>query len=290
RSYDGHSGWASSRALALAGVTEATPDPKDGTVVREAGSTRPAGTLLEGAMDLVSDKIPQVPLEARKQAIVRALEHAARVGVTALCEVGDRLENLDAYEALDREGRLPVRVIYGPSIDDGIDAYAARRAALLARGSTMLRPGPLKGFVDGVVESNTAALLAPYADGSGPGAPAHLTAERIRDQVMRADRLGIDGAYHPVGDAAVRAGLDAVEAASGDNPPRDRRMRIEHVEVVSREDLPRFRALGVVASMMPRHADPGEEPDGGVWSQKVGPARLPLSFAFADLERAGARL
>jgi predicted amidohydrolase YtcJ len=292
RSYDGHSAWANSRALALAGIDERTPEPKDGRVVRVAGTQRPQGTLLEEAVGLVGDKVPKPSIDERKAAIRRALSHAAQFGVTTLCEVGDDLEDLSVYAALDREGGLALRVVYGPSIDDGIDAYAKVRARLLAerRPGAMLSPGPLKGFVDGVVESNTAGMLAPYADGSGAGAPPHLTKEKILEQVRAADRQGLDVAYHAIGDGSVRAVLDAVEDVQRSEKPWPRRPRIEHVEVVSKEDVPRFSQLGVVASMMPAHAEPGDEPEGGVWAKKVGPERLHRAFAFASLLDARARL
>jgi predicted amidohydrolase YtcJ len=190
RSYDGHSGWANSKAIELAGLNEKSPDPKDGKIIRTPGGNRPQGTFLEEAMELISKQVPKPSFEERRAAVLRALNHAAQTGVTALCEVGDSLENFSVYESLDRDGLLPVRVIYGPAIDDGIEAYSKVRAQFLAsrKGSSMLWPGPLKGFVDGVVESNTAGLLLPYSDGSGRGAPPHLTRNTMSQQVRAAGR------------------------------------------------------------------------------------------------------
>jgi predicted amidohydrolase YtcJ len=294
RSYDGHSAWANSKALAAAGVDEKTPDidPSKGRIVREPGSQKPQGVFLEDAMDAVGDKVPRPTVEERKSAIRAALAHAAARGVTALCEVGDSLENFSVYQSLDRDHQLPVRVVYGPAITDGIEAYAAARARFLKERpeDSMLSPGPLKGFVDGVVESNTAYLLKPYADGSGKGAPPHLSAATILQQVRAADRLGIDTAYHSVGDGSVRSVLNAIEEVERTEKPRERRDRIEHIEVITKKDIPRFAKLGAIASMMPEHADPSDELEGGVWSAKVGPERLHRAFAFRSLEKAHARL
>lgn len=293
RSYDGHSAWANSRALELAGIGESTPDPEDGTIVREKGVKRPSGALLEGAMELVGAKIPEPSVEEKRSAIRKALAEAASLGVTTLCEVGDSLEDLRVYRALDREGGLALRVVYGPSIDDGVDAFAKERVEMLKDASpgSALWPGPLKGFVDGVVESNTAAMLDPYSDGSGASAPPHLTRTKIEEQVARADKAGLDVAYHAIGDLAVRSVLDAIETVERKSPPRDRRFRIEHIEVVSPADVPRFASLGVIASMMPVHAEPGDDPSpDDVWSKKVGPEREKHAFAFAELEKAKAPL
>jgi predicted amidohydrolase YtcJ len=132
-------------------------------------------------------------------------------------------------------------------------------------------------------------MLAAFGDGR-PSDEPHIPPAMLLDQVTRADKLGIDIAYHAVGDKAVRSVLDAVQAMEKVNPPRDRRFRIEHIEVVSPDDLLRFKTENVIASMMPIHAEPSSEIEGGVWSQMVGKARLPYSFAFRALDEAGARL
>lgn len=288
--YDGHSAWVNSRALALAGITAATPEPKDGTIVRIAGSQEPAGALLEDAMSLVAEKLPKSSATEKKDAIVRALQLAASLGVTSAGEVGGELEDLALYEELAQKGRLPIRVSYGPAVEDGAAAYAPRARALAAK-SGLLMGGPQKGFVDGVVESNTAQLLAVYADGTGAGTPPHLDEPTIEKQLRAARAVGLDVAYHAVGDGAVHAVLDAVER-SGATGTSGARSRIEHIEVVDPADVPRFAALGVIASMMPIHADPSSEAgeEIGVWSKKLGPERLRFAFAFRTLHEAGARL
>jgi len=290
RAYDGHSGWANSKALAMAGIDEKTKDPKDGKIVREPGTLKPTGALLEGAMDLMWDTIPKPSIEERRDAIVKASAHAASQGLTTMCEVGGDLADLAIYEALDREHKLPIRIVFGPSIDDGIEAYAKLREKLLANPTGgLLTPGPLKGFVDGVVESHTATMLAPFSDGVAIE-PPHISPAMLLDQITRADALHLDVSYHSIGDGAVRSVLDAVEKVKKIHPAWDRRPRIEHIEVVNAADVPRFKALGVIPSMMPAHADPGTEPDGGVWVKNVGPERLQHAFAFADLVKAGAAL
>jgi predicted amidohydrolase YtcJ len=147
--------------------------------------------------------------------------------------------------------------------------------------------GAVKLMIDGVIESHTAAMLAPYSDDTtAVGEPAWPVA-RFHDVVARLDAKGIQIYTHAIGDRGVRLTLDAYESAAKKNGKRDSRHRVEHIETIHPDDLPRFAKLGVMASMEPIHADPDTV---DVWSKAVGPQRLPLSFAWRALEKAGARL
>lgn len=269
RSYDGHTGWANSKAMALAKAT---------------GN----GSFKEDDMDSVARAVPSPSTEERTAALKAAFVLAASKGLTTLCEVGGALEDLDVYQALDDAKALPLRVVYGPAYDDGVPAAAARFEKLAPpTPASRLRAGPLKLFIDGVVESNTAGLLAPYADGSGSGKPPVFDRATVEKQIRDALASGQEVAYHAIGDASVRTILDAVAAIG---TPARGHVRIEHLEVIDAADVARFAQLGVTASMMPIHSDPGDEPDGGVWSTKVGAARLKLAFAFKTMHDAGALL
>ena len=151
----------------------------------------------------------------------------------------------------------------------------------------LLRFGTIKGYVDGVIEAKTGAVLEPYADG-GTGLP-NWQPDALQAAVVAADKAGLQVYLHAIGDRAVRMALDAHEAALKTNGPRDRRGRIEHIETIATADYPRFAALGVIASMQPLHANPDQNLQ-DVWVKNAGPDRASRGFSWGNLERAKARL
>ena len=293
--YDGHTGWANSRALAAAGITRDTPDPPNGAIVRDARG-EPTGALKEAAVALVESHAP-VPGDAERYDLLkRALRLLNSQGITAAQDAGyglaDLARELPLLERALGEGRLTVRLRASVQLSPGpVDAALAeaRRLAQRHRGPR-LRFGAVKAFVDGVVEARTAALLAPYAEDPAQGRghpnwePAALTAA-----ATEADRAGLQVWLHAIGDRGVRMALDAHEAAARANGARDRRGRIEHIETIDPADHARFAALGVIASMQPLHANPDQN-NADVWSRNLGKERASRGFGWGSLERAGARL
>jgi predicted amidohydrolase YtcJ len=141
------------------------------------------------------------------------------------------------------------------------------------------------------VEAKTAWMIEPYADGSGDIGEPDMDPEVYREIVIAADALDMDVATHAIGDRGVRTALDAYEAAQQANGGRrDRRHRVEHIEVGNPEDQPRFGRLGVTASMQPLHAAPTTDPSTTPWTKLVGPEREPYAFAWRRLLEMGARL
>jgi predicted amidohydrolase YtcJ len=294
--YDGHSGWANSRALAAAGITRDTPDPPNGAIVRDARG-EPTGALKESATALVDKHVP-VPGDAeRYELLKRALRLLNSQGVTAMQDAGytpaDLARELPLLERALAEGVLTVRMRASVQLAPGpVDAAAiaeARRLAERHRGP-LLRFGAVKGYVDGVIEAGTAALLEPYDNDPAHGRghpnwePAALNAA-----VVEADRAGLQVWLHAIGDRGVRMALDAHEAAARANGPRDRRGRLEHIETIDPADYPRFKALGVIAAMQPLHANPDQNLS-DIWSRNLGKARAARGFSWRNVERAGGRL
>jgi hypothetical protein len=293
--YDGHTGWANSKALAAAGITRDTPDPPNGAIVRDARG-EPTGALKEAAVGLVESHAP-IPSDAeRYELLKRALRLLNSQGITAMQDAGyglaDLARELPLLERADREGLLTVRLRASVQLAPGpVDAALAeaRRLAERHRGPR-LRFGAVKAFVDGVVEARTAALLEPYAEDAAQGRghpnwePAALNAA-----VVEADRAGLQVWLHAIGDRGVRMALDAHQAAARANGARDRRGRIEHIETIDPADYPRFAALGVIASMQPLHANPDQN-NADVWSRNLGKERAGRGFSWGNMERAGARL
>jgi predicted amidohydrolase YtcJ len=285
---DGHSLWASSKALALAGVTRATKDPAHGRIERDARG-EPTGTLREAAMDLVARHVPPYPPAEREAGLARGLELARAVGLTTLFEADADEDTLRAYAALERRGELTARVVAALHAEPAEGAaQVARLAAWRTRyASARLRPIAAKLFVDGVIEAKTAALVQPYVGGARPApaiAPATLAA-----LVTALDRAGFQAHMHAIGDGAVRASLDAVAAARAANGPRDARHTIAHLELVDPADLPRFARLGVVAAFQPYWAqrDPYVR---DLTEPVIGPARSARLYPIGALRRAGAAI
>jgi predicted amidohydrolase YtcJ len=289
--YDGHSGWANSKALALAGITRGTKDPENGVIVRDPATGEPTGALKEAATDLVESKIPKPDAEARYALLLRALALLNSQGITSVQDAGstDPAENTALYARARQYGRLSVRLSIATLMKEGdVDKPIAQAQRLRTESADhlQLRYGTIKGFVDGVIEAKTAAVLDPYPDG-GRGLP-NWQPEALKAAVVAADKAGLQVYLHAIGDRGVRMALDAHEAAKT-NGARDRRGRIEHIETISAADYPRFAALGVIASMQPLHADPNQNLL-EVWAKNAGPDRASRGFSWANLERAGARL
>lgn len=291
--YDGHTGWANSKALALAGITRETKDPADGLIVRDPETGEPTGALKEGAKTLVEAKIPAPAREARYALLLRALGLLNAQGITSVQDAGFGLADLETdvplLERARAEGRLTVRVRASVRMSQGeVDGPIAAAGRLRARHhDAWLRFDAIKAFVDGVVEAKTAAMLEPYPDG-GTGLP-NWTPAALTAAVVAADTAGLQVWLHAIGDGGVRMALDAHEAALRANERADRRGRIEHIETISPADYPRFLALGVIASMQPLHANPDQNLE-MVWARNAGPDRAGRGFSWGNLERAGARL
>src|SRR5688572_11677609 len=250
--YDGHSIWVNSKALAMAGITKDTPNPTNGVIVKDPSTGEPIGHLKESAADLVNRIMPQPSDADRRTALRGAIAEAHRYGVTSIQNAGGRLEDLTLYEQAKQAGELRVRAYIALSASaatteadlDRLDAAWKR----LGNDAT-LNTGAVKIFADGVIESRTAAMLAPYAGSRSAGAP-NLSPAALTSFVSMIDKRGWQILIHAIGDRAIRMSLDAFEHAASVNPapPRGRRHRLEHIETVDAADIPRFGRLAVVAS------------------------------------------
>ena len=253
---DYHGVWVNSRALEAAGITAATPDPAGGRIERDEHGA-PMGTLQEQAMHLVLDRAPG-PTHADRVAGIRAgATYYHRLGITA-CQ--DALVDPGwqaAYEELAHTGELRLRVRGALEWDVGrgeeqvAELVERRRSGTLGR----LACGNVKFFHDGVVENRTAAMLDPYLNAAGGATAEHGIDMYDRADLERFVRLcdaeGFGVHIHTIGDRAVRESLDAIEAAARANGRRDARHQLAHVQFAHPDDLPRFRALGVIANVTP---------------------------------------
>ena len=294
--YDGHSIWVNSKALAMAGITRNTPNPTNGVVVKDPKTGEPTGHLKESASDLVERIMPK-PTDADRRAALRtAVAEAHRVGVTSIQNAGGSPQELELYDQARKAGELRVRAYLALSASAGItEADADRMDEVWKKhqDDPTLTTGAVKIYSDGVIESRTAALLAPYANSAGSGALNYST-EELHRIVALMDKRGWQILIHAIGDRAVRVSLDAFEQAASANPApaRGRRHRLEHIETIDGADVPRFGTLGVIASQQPMHAQLGDmnstEPS-GPWPDNLGPARASRAWAWKSIRDAGGR-
>jgi predicted amidohydrolase YtcJ len=284
--YDGHTGWANSKALAIAGVTRDTPDPEHGAIVRDE-TGEPTGVLKEAAMALVRSKMPPPTDEERYQALRKRLDQAASYGLTSVQNASYPAAEIPVFERVMAEGGLKVRFYWAmPFVKDLSAEDLARYNAMRAKYTgPLFKFGAVKGLVDGVVESKTAAMLEPYV-GGGTGHP-NWTPEDLDRTVAFYDKEGFQVFLHAIGDRAIRMALDAYERAARANGTSGRRHRVEHVEVPTRADIARFKPLGVIASTQALFANPDQNTL-EVYAVNLGPDRASRAMAFRSLDEAGA--
>ena len=283
---DGHSSWANSAALALAGIERETPNPPNGIIERDANGDA-SGTLRESAQDLVRAVIPPLSAQARRDGLLRGVKIANGFGITSFIEADAGAEELAAYRALMGSGELTARVVASIGATNA-DADALMRPEDRGRDAR-LRADAAKIFVDGVLEGETAALLAPYLDNPGFSGELKMSPEALSAQVVELDRRGIQVHMHAIGDRAVRVALDAVEAARKANGPSDNRHHIAHLQLIDALDRPRFAQLAVTANFQALWAFPDQYIT-DVNLPQVGQARVDQVYPIGSILKAGGRV
>ena len=298
---DGHSGWANSRALELAGIDDTTPDPPGGSIQRE--KKQATGMLFENALDLVRRHIPAMTQADRLDAVRAAMIEAHSYGMAGIhlmpgLTAGDGALTLSDYQALRALGQLKLRCLLQIGLD-GLDD-ALRLGMRSGLGDRWLRIGGVKMFSDGSLGSETAEMLSHY-EGRRHLGTATMSTDDLNDAVRSALVGGIAVTIHAIGDAANRRVLDAIELAHMDlgdqgsgnessqppipNPQSPIPNRIEHAQIVHPQDIPRFAQLGVIASMQPIHATADMESADRLWGERSANA-----YAWKSLQAAGATL
>ncbi len=297
---DGHTVWVNSRGLELLGVTAVTPDPPGGKIFRD-GSGAPTGSFADSAAIFVADKIPPLPVEERIALTAVELKHMSAYGITSLMDAFVTPAEAEVWRRLYNEGKLPMRVrmaIYVADPSDDSDEAVARLVAASKAGDVdpgFLRSGVVKVFADGVMEypAQTAAMLSPYLDADGRPTKhvgdLYFDPERFARLVTKLDAAGLAVHIHAIGDRAVRASLDAFEAARKANGDRDNRHQIAHLQLVDPADFPRFKQLGVIADMQLEWAK-REPATGGPLEPYLGPERYRYLYPAGSLRAAGATI
>lgn len=286
-----HNAWVNSAALAAAHIDASTPDPVGGRIVRDA-SGAPTGILLDAAMLRMQAAIPPATDADMQASLLTEHAKSLRAGYTSVGGGPLTWQQAQAYAALDAAGKLEQRVFGWARLD--VDDAGFQTWVSFARGlpkGGKFHIVAFKGFMDGTLGAHTGALLAPYADDpSTDGGPMAHSPQGLAQLVARANAAGFPVALHAIGDRAVRGALDAFEAAQrASGAPLAMPNRVEHANLVDPADLPRFHALGVVASMQPSFSYFASASTIG-YAPFVGPERLSAMLPWRSLADTGALL
>lgn len=286
---DGHAAWVNSAALKIAGITNLTPDPEGGKIVRDSYN-QPTGLLIDNAMDLVTKHIPAISDEELEEHWRRGLNAAAKVGLVAVHDAGIGAQSLRVLEALAKKETLPVRVyvMISPG-NEGFYKAQLKKGPRLGLYKDRVTIRAVKIFQDGALGSHGAALFDDYAD--QPGTKGLL--KQSADEAMRLSKMAVDHGFqvctHAIGDRAIRLVLDnygELFSIPDYKGLKAARLRVEHAQVVSPLDLPRFAEMGVIASMQPTHATS----DKSFAKDRIGEKRLKGAYAWKTLLKSGAHL
>jgi predicted amidohydrolase YtcJ len=282
---DGHAGWANSRALALAGITDQTPDPAGGKIVRDVDG-HATGVLVDAAKGLMEKVLPQPTEQEGRVMLDRALQRMASVGLTSAHDAGISAAQDKLYRDYADHGKLTAR-IYAMIGGTGADFdQLAKNGPLNSYGHDMYALRAVKLYADGALGSRGAALLAPYSDDPHSHGLLFHSDEEVNFMISKAMQKGYQVNIHAIGDASNRQILDAFARNIPVYHTADNRNRIEHAQIVTLEDIPRFKTIGIIPSMQPTHATS----DKNMAEQRVGHERIKGAYAWRTYLAQGSRI
>ena len=280
RRIDGHAGWANSKALELAGIDNDTPDPVGGKIIRDDNGNA-TGTLIDAAMSFVSAQVPPSNKEEYRRAFLAAFKELTSLGLTSVHDAGIGIDEAEVYMSMADNGEMPMR-IYAMmwEASENLDAIGK---PIIGYGNDRLDIRSVKLMSDGALGSRGAAMIDPYEDDTENRGLRMYTQEEVDAKVKKANDMGFQVGIHAIGDFGNRQSLDAFEKAQGGvrSPLRN---RVEHAQIITLEDIPRFAKLGVIASMQATHATS----DMNMAEDRIGAKRLEGAYAWRKLLDSGA--
>jgi predicted amidohydrolase YtcJ len=286
RRVDGHAGWANSEAMRRAHITRDSRAPSDGQIIRGQDG-QPTGVFIDGAMGLVGRVVPAPTREDVRRRLLAAQELALAAGLTGIHDAGIPQRTADLYRELDRDGKLALRVYGMASPPAGGQVAFVSRPPQSSPAGARFELRAIKLFIDGAMGSRGGLLFQPYHDDPGNSGLLLIDPKVLEATTTAALRHGWQVATHAIGDRGNALVLDAYAAAHRAVPEAgDARLRIEHAQVVRREDVRRFAELGIIASLQPSHAS-----DDMRWADaRLGPGRADGAYAWRWFADAGVAL
>lgn len=272
---DGHAGWANTKAMELAGITKETQSPEGGKIIRDENGN-PTGVFIDAAQSLIESKLPERSEQEQRLALQKALQKMRQHGLTSVHDAGVGVDTWKLYKSFADSGKLTTRV-YGMVAGVGtVFDTLSSEGPVKSYADDMLVLRSVKLYADGALGSRGAAMLEPYSDDPGNEGLLFNSQQEMTRQVMKAASEGYQVNVHAIGDAANRQALNAFEAVKDSLGEQELRHRIEHAQVVSLQDIPRFKELNVIASMQPTHATS----DMNMAEDRVGSERIKGAYAW----------
>lgn len=274
---DGHAIWVNSKALEIANIIDSTPNPKGGKIERDHKG-RATGVLIDNAANLVTVKIPKPSLKEQNYVFDRAFSHLLSLGITSVHDAGVNQLDLSIYKQRLKANQLPAR-IYGMLSGSSPHLKHWLKQGILSDPEDRLSIRSVKLYADGALGSRGAALLAPYADALHHTGLLLNKPEKLDQRIKFILERGFQVNVHAIGDLANRLTLDAFDKAYKKVGGRALRNRIEHAQIISLDDIPRFNALNIIASVQPSHATS----DKNMAEERLGAERLKGAYAWQKL-------
>ncbi|MFD2532632.1 amidohydrolase [Gracilimonas halophila] len=272
---DGHAAWANTKAMELAGISRETPDPQGGKVIRDRAGNA-TGVFIDAAENYINQIVPEPTEVEMELALEKALEQMARMGLTSVHDAGMGVETWNLYKDFADAGKMTTRIYAmirgtGSAFDElsengPINSYANDRLALRS----------VKISADGALGSRGAAMKEPYSDDPGNRGLLFYDQEELNEMVMKSVGNGYQTNIHAIGDRANDVVLNAFENAKEEYGDQGLRHRVEHAQIVSLQDIPRFVELDLIASMQATHATS----DKNMAEDRVGPDRIKGGYAW----------
>jgi predicted amidohydrolase YtcJ len=279
---DGHACWVNKRALEIAGVSRQTPDVPGGKILRDARG-EPTGVFTDAAMELIYKFVPEPNKEELQEAIRRATEECTSVGLTSVQEMGVDAKQIELYKELIGKNEFPLRVYAAVDGPGELWNKMKREGKLIGYGNNKLTLRALKLYIDGALGSRGAALIEPYSDDPDNRGITILSEETVQNFVNESLDHGFQVCTHAIGDRANHIILNVYESALKKHQLVHTRLRVEHAQVLSADDIPRFRQLDVLPSMQPTHCTSDM-----YWAEsRLGPKRIRGAYAWRSLLNTG---
>ncbi|HCI72676.1 MAG: amidohydrolase [Bacteroidetes bacterium] len=272
---DGHAGWGNTMALQMAGVSKDTPDPQGGKIIRD-GSGKATGVFIDAAQGFVESEIPAPTQKEQKLALEKAYDQMAKMGITSVHDAGVGVKAWELYKEFADQGKAKTRIYGMISGSGGTFDELSKNDPIKSYANDMLALRSVKLYSDGALGSRGAAMLQPYSDDPGNVGLLFMEQEEMDAAVSKVVGKGFQANIHAIGDAGNRQVLDALEKAQNEHGDQGLRNRVEHAQIVSLTDIPRFKELDIIASMQPTHATS----DKNMAEDRVGPQRIKGGYAW----------
>ena len=272
---DGHAGWANSKAMEIAGITKETKDPEGGKIIRDEKGN-PTGVFIDGAMSLVASKVPEPSKKQQKMAFQKALEQMRSHGLTGAHDAGVSVEHWEMYKDFADRDSLTTRIYAMVAGAGATFDTLAQDGPVKSYKNDMLALRGVKLYADGALGSRGAAMIEPYSDDSGNRGLLFANEKEMTRKILKTSSAGFQTNVHAIGDRANRVVLNAFANVRDSLGKQGLRHRIEHAQIVSMDDIPRFKQLDIIASMQPTHATS----DMNMAEDRIGSERMKGAYAW----------